>query len=467
MMMRLRQVLVGSAAAILCYQLMLPPVVGLADNGDFGKVLGRFNLWAKVHKTYLFCDTVYEFHPDRHWVSDFYSTEIPLAAAAIALNSVLSKDGNFDLRAIGVVHSALFLLALWLLAPLLAQASRRMQVSICALVLLFYCDAMYVTGLNSFYMDEPTYLFLLLSVVFYLRAIHWHRPADAVGLVVCTVLMTAAKTQHALLAFWIALLLVVNGKLLWPGKARWPAAIAILPMAVALFMMTKALPWDYAGFPVYNVTFTQILPHAKNPDRTMADLGLDTSYRQYIGKGAYWAGSGMDDPAFERAFSRRLSLGKLAMFYLRHPRDSWQTLTDALNAAGRQRDFGDFDVSAGHAPLAESRAFRWWSDVKRFAFFQRGHRFLWTIVALSATLAALLYLRRRVLPPGAVSGGYVLIGMTFTELALSSLADSMDIVRHHLIFYALFDMVLLATVAVALAPTTRTSGIRKESSVRE
>src|SRR5208282_2266266 len=139
-MVRVRQVLVGSAGAILCYQLLLPPVVGLADNGDFAKVLGRFDLWGKVHKTYLYCDTVYRLEPGHHWVSDFYSTEIALTRAAVALNSLVSKDGNLDIRVMGAVHGALFLLALWLLAPLLEQASRRMQVSVCALVLLFYCD---------------------------------------------------------------------------------------------------------------------------------------------------------------------------------------------------------------------------------------------------------------------------------------------------------------------------------------
>jgi hypothetical protein len=322
-------------------------------------------------------------------------------------------------------------------------------------VLLFYCDPMYVSGLNSFYMDEPTYLFLLLSAVFYLRAIRWRRPGDAVGLAVCAALMTAAKTQHALLPLWIAILLAVNAKLLWPGKTRWLRAIAILPMAVALFMMTKAVPWDYAGFPVYNVTFFQILPHAKDRDRTLAELGLDASYRQYIGKGAYFAGSGMDDPAFEREFSRRLSMGKLAVFYLRHPRDTWQTLVTALSEAGRQRDFGNFDPSAGYRPMAETQAFRWWSDLKRRALLKRGHRFLWTIVSLSAALAALLYRQRGILPPGTVSGGYALIGMTLTEMAVSSLADAMDVVRHHLIFYALFDMMLLAAVAVALASGER------------
>src|SRR5437879_13510920 len=102
-----RRVFVGAAAAILCYQLILPPVVGLADNGDFGKIIARFDLYAKVHRTYQFIDTVYEFHPERHWISGFYSTETLLILPALALNALLSKDGTCDLRSMSLVHRAL------------------------------------------------------------------------------------------------------------------------------------------------------------------------------------------------------------------------------------------------------------------------------------------------------------------------------------------------------------------------
>jgi len=37
-------------------------------------------------------------------------------------------------------------------------------------------------------------------------------------------------------------------------------------------------------------------------------------------------------------------------------------------------------------------------------------------------------------------------GMAATEMAIASLADSMDVPRHHFVFYALFDMMVLATV---------------------
>src|ERR1700722_3955245 len=117
-----RRALLFAAGAILFYQLIIPPVVGLADNGDFPKVIGRVDLSPRVHRTYEFVDTVYEIRSDRHWVSDFYSVEIALTYPALWLNSLLSKDNNFDLRCIGVVHSAIFLAALWLFAPLLADA---------------------------------------------------------------------------------------------------------------------------------------------------------------------------------------------------------------------------------------------------------------------------------------------------------------------------------------------------------
>lgn len=31
-------------AAVIFYQIMMPPIVGIADNGDFARVMGRFGL---------------------------------------------------------------------------------------------------------------------------------------------------------------------------------------------------------------------------------------------------------------------------------------------------------------------------------------------------------------------------------------------------------------------------------------
>jgi len=39
---------IAAAAAILAFQILVPPAIGLADNGDFAKITGRFNLYPAV-----------------------------------------------------------------------------------------------------------------------------------------------------------------------------------------------------------------------------------------------------------------------------------------------------------------------------------------------------------------------------------------------------------------------------------
>ena len=453
-----RALLVSAAAAVLSYQLLLPPVVALADNGDFPKIIGRFGLYPRVHRVYEFASTTYDFHPDRIWNSRFYSSEIPLARLAVFLNSFVSKDGSFDLRLIGIVHSTLFLAALWLFAPLLDRAGPLARFWVFAAVLFVFCDAMYASGLNSFYMDEPAYLFLLLSVVLYLRLLRRPSPLDAAALIACALLLAASKGQHAPLGFCIGALLLVNRRVLFPRRrAAFVSAAACIPL-VSLFMLWKGAPSGYAANSVYDVVFSQLLPHSQNVPRTLAALRLDDSYLPLVGKNAYWADSRMDNPAFQREFRRRVSFATLAVFYATHPRDTWEALRDSLDQAGRESDFGNFDPAAGYPPRTESRAFRAWSRWKRRLFYHHGERLLAAFLACSALFALLLHVRRASLPAGAVSGGLTLIAMALLELAIASLGDAMDVARHHTIFFALFDILVLASLTLALVrPRNRTA----------
>src|ERR1700730_6635730 len=118
-MPRSSALVLAAAVLLLGWQLMLPPVVGVANNGDFGKLLGRYGLGAPIHHEVAFADTRYEFDARYHYESGFYSSESILIGAALALNSVLSKDGSFDLRLMGLIHGTLLLTALSVVMPVL------------------------------------------------------------------------------------------------------------------------------------------------------------------------------------------------------------------------------------------------------------------------------------------------------------------------------------------------------------
>ena len=99
-----RTAFLALASAVVGYQIFLPPVVGLANSGDFGKVIGVFGLTAPIEDENAWAATRYKFDPEKRYWAGFYSSEHLVMAAAVAVNKLLSKDGYFDLRAIGLIH---------------------------------------------------------------------------------------------------------------------------------------------------------------------------------------------------------------------------------------------------------------------------------------------------------------------------------------------------------------------------
>jgi len=88
------------------------------------------------------------------------------------------------------------------------------------------------------------------------------------------------------------------------------------------------------------------------------------------------------------------------------------------------------------------------ANPKRTLFDHRGSRFFTYFVGTSAAVAVMLICQRHKIPAGGMAAGLILIGMTCTELAVASFADAMEAARHHLLFYALFDMLLLTGICL-------------------
>jgi hypothetical protein len=79
-----RYALLFAAAAALFWQLMLPPVVGIADNGDFSKMLGRFSLGSP--QTFTYTNTKLPHSRKYYWDSPFRSSELLPVVSAVTVN---------------------------------------------------------------------------------------------------------------------------------------------------------------------------------------------------------------------------------------------------------------------------------------------------------------------------------------------------------------------------------------------
>jgi hypothetical protein len=436
-------------AAILGYQLFVWPPIGLANNGDFGKIISLFSLGTPRGDEYIYVKLTYQFGPAYHWKSGYYSSEMLLVGAAVGLNHLLSKDGSFDLRLMGLIHSLLLILAANLLVGVLAGIPGWRRWLLWTMAIFCFSDVMYVSYFNSFYMDAGALIFLTLAVVFFLRAAAWRNKVDTIWLIICVVLLLLSKSQHAILGLWLAPLFALFGSSLWPHNGRVFSVVSAAVVVCVTILSVKLSPFDYAARGYYTVIFTQILPHSKNVTADLQALGLDDSYLNRIGTHAYSDNAGMDDPEFARVFMQRTSYARLGWFFLTHPRDAPLALEVSLGEAGRQRPpMGNFDRSAGLPALSESQAFAVWSNAKRRIFHEHGIRYLNYCVFTTVLICAITSARRRTLPNVLLAGIFALAGMGISETLVASLADAVDVTRHYFISAAILDLEFLVFLAV-------------------
>src|SRR5712671_2697417 len=104
---KLAWIVIAVAAAILTYQLFIPPIVGLADQGDFARIIGTFGYAPEDRSaTTAFVAEKYVSDPAARkpeWEQP--SSESLFVGCAILLNKLVSRDGRLDIVLIGVVHA--------------------------------------------------------------------------------------------------------------------------------------------------------------------------------------------------------------------------------------------------------------------------------------------------------------------------------------------------------------------------
>jgi hypothetical protein len=434
-----------AAAAVVIVQILVPPVVGLGDNTDFQRILGPFSLGlppaaAALRPQYI--DLRYESSPAHYWDGGFRSTEHLLAAAAVGLNALFARDDLFHLRFAGIVHASLLLLAFACFAPLLRRMRPLVQAALLALAIFFFCDVMYSTFYNSFYMDTAAFLFLLLAAVFLARAMRaegrW--AGDSWLAVLCSVLMLAAKTQHALLAIPLLVFVIWQRRALWPRRTVLATALAgALIGGAGAFSLVAGSPAGYANPCLFNIIFGRLLPGAENPSAELASLGLDDSYLHCVGMDLYSPDAPMEDGVWRQQFQSRTSFPRLARFYIEHPVRALSVAYMVLIDAARQRPgkLGNYPISAGRPPSAQSNAFAVWSDAKQAALGAAPWLYL-VVFALALGVIA------RRLPAGAVA----LFLMGAIEFGISGMTDSDEVTRHVFLFNAIWDIALFAALCV-------------------
>lgn len=152
--------------AILLAQLVVPPIVGMADNGDFPRIMGRFSIGyapGRPHQNYFTYSTVkFVVDPANHWAGGFLSSELLLTLLAFMASRAAGERGVFDIRFVGVTHALLLVAGVWLMLLWARRFPLVSRAVLAGMLVLVFSDVSYVAYFNSFYSEPASVLFLLL-----------------------------------------------------------------------------------------------------------------------------------------------------------------------------------------------------------------------------------------------------------------------------------------------------------------
>ncbi len=444
------------AAVILVFQLAIPPIVGVADNGDWYKIMhpAGFKYAGDPPNDARFLETRIAFA-----TPDFRSarSRYPVSGRAVALvariiGPIFSRAGLFDLRVLGLLHAALLLFGLALIiaaAQPLPTVPRRV---LSVLLVFVLTDVGYVALFNSFYSQTASLIFLIatagcFAMMLKAKRLQWIWFAS---FVVASILFTTSKPQEAPQAILLAALVLSAPRVI---KLERPLLVGFA--ATLLLFAVTAFSFRYTSREVhtpclFNTVFDELLRHSPDAAADLRAFNLNPELIRYAATNAFQAGTPVRSPEFQTEFFARVDYDDILFFYLARPSRLYALLARrATYAFSLVTGFGNFDSSAGRPEWARSASFKMWSDLKKNILPSS----IWTLIALFIAHAmAVIVLWRRGHPSPRVRlglAGFVILNlMAIGAFLVCAMSDgTMDIVRQLCAFNAMTDLMLIADAA--------------------
>jgi hypothetical protein len=449
----------AAAAALYAIQLLLPPIVGLANNGDFERVLGPVGLRAaaegRAEKYFSWIVRRFQEAPEGWYPTGLETSETLLARTAKAASRPFSRDGVFDLRWLGALHALLLVAGLGLLVSATGPLPLAARWTAAALLVFVFTDVGYAAPLNSFYSQAASLVFLLPTLGLLARAIaapETAGPVWAAAFAAAALGFTGSKPQEALQGILLAAFAVRIARAERRPRRGAVSAAALVVAGFSLWYFRQTPP-EIADVAKYHKVFMELLRFTPEPDQDLRDLGLDPAWTSAIGQTAYPPSSPFNDPAFRSEFLARFSYPKLLRFYATHPSRLAATIWSGGREALRLRHprFGNLEHRENVPPGAQTGSFSLWS---RMRLALPGPPLAWIGALWMANLAAVAATYRRASIRGRLAreGLALLVAMAGLAFEICVLANAHgDLARHLYVFHALMDLLFVADVVWIVA----------------
>lgn len=368
---------IGSALLIIAL-IMIPPVLGLADSGDYSRVLVGAGI-APLDPDESYHDRYFGFSHQYYgyggyMLGGYFSTHVLLVLIAGLIGRIVSLD-HFDMRVLGCCYAALYIWAIVLIIKSSPSAgTRRATLAVSAVLavclVLVFGDIGYIVYFQSFFGEPYALIATLMTVAAVLALLASDKPSGALLtlFIVAALALATSKIQNAPLGFAFALLAWRMLKLRDDPQWRKRVWTGVSVLVVCSALMFIVAPDRLKHTNLYQSIFFGVLKNSPDVAADMRDLGIPNKYAGLAGTNYFQKDTVIpqSDPVLHREVLETLSHKDIALYYLRHPSRFIQKLEVAAENGVYIRPLylGNYDQSEQKPWGAISYSFSAWSQWK-------------------------------------------------------------------------------------------------------
>ncbi len=447
---------VSVAAIILAYLLFVRPVVGVADNGDFNRIMGSSGL---TYLTDNYNDKYFNYLTREYGTlqtglfdGGYFSTEIVLVRAARIINNLFLQDtGTFDIRFLALIYSLIFLISIFLVLKYIDPGSRLWAFITAAAAIMIFTDIGYLSYFNSLYGEAVSYisLFLMLGCIFYICSRSRPSVFSLLFFIISAVFLTGAKSQNAPVG--IVLVIFCIGFYRLRKDTPWKSMIAV---GCTLLLLTSYAA--YASVPEsikvcnkYQTVFYGVLKGSNAPANDLQKLGIRQDLSVLAGTNYFMKQYPIDikSPYVQKEISEKVNPLKITLYYLKNPGRFVEKLDIAAqNGFKLVQGFGNYEKTDTNGVKKTATSFNVWSSFKENVL---PHSLI-LIAALYVLFFSVLFIkhkRARYASQKIRAESFMLVGIIGAmQFVIPIIGDGeADLSKHLFLFNVCFDIIFLYT----------------------
>jgi hypothetical protein len=376
-----------TAILISAFVLFREPMPGIADQGDFQRVMDITGLDEKERGTaefeshwYKYVTTEYKMVPQdlRRLVGIIPTTSMIYPIAVVKAVSRLLGRQYFSTKLLAIIYAALYIVSLYMCIKWINIKKRITAIFFSLLSLFILMDGNYLIWFNSLY-GEPMmitgFLFFIGSALFVLRKEKSLGYREAILLFISAFLFLGAKMQcFPALPFILLLIIriiIIQKPSIQDTRVRKRLAVAIFALIFYVGGIYVQINSSCGVDTEYNSVFYGILKNSRTPEEDLAVLGLPEDMSAEAGKHAYlpkdqyvkytpWS------DLTKNEFNDKVSNLKLLGFYLSQPARFLEAMEYTASQSFDTRGYlGKYERSSVSEYTYNFNRFTKWSDFRK------------------------------------------------------------------------------------------------------